>query len=185
MRGRLDRMTISFPPPTVPADTRSEVFTRYLDYFRSQLISKISALPPAALRTSSLPSGWTPVELLQHLTYVERRWLEWGFEGRDVGDPWGDRRDDRWYVAPGETLAELIDAARAQADRSAAVIAGHDLEEVGQPGERWGGSQDLQGRWTGTPPTLERVLFHLLQEYARHVGHLDIVAELAGGPLGE
>ena len=37
----------------------------------------------------------------------------------------------------------------------------------------------------GAPPaTLERVLFHLLQEYARHLGHLDIVAELAGGPVG-
>jgi uncharacterized damage-inducible protein DinB len=169
-------MTIPFPSPTMPAETRSDVFTRYLDYFRSQLISKISALPPEALRTSSLPSGWTPVELLRHLTYVERRWLEWGFEGRDVGDPWGDRRDDRWYVAPDEPLAGLIDTARAQAGRSAAVIAGHDLEEVGQPGERWGGAP---------PATLERVLFHLLQEYARHVGHLDIVCELAGGPVGE
>ena len=169
-------MTIPFPAPTGPAQTRSEVFTRYLDYFRSQLITKISALPPGAQRTSSLPSGWTPVELLRHLTYVERRWLEWGFEGRGVGDPWGDRRDDRWYVAPGETLAGLTDAARAQAERSAAVIARHDLEEVGQPGERWAGAP---------PATLERVLFHLLQEYARHVGHLDIVCELAGGPVGE
>ena len=35
------------------------------------------------------------------------------------------------------------------------------------------------------PASLERVLFHLLQEYARHLGHLDIVAELGGGPVGE
>ena len=34
-------------------------------------------------------------------------------------------------------------------------------------------------------PPIERALFHLLQEYARHVGHLDIVSELAGGQLGE
>jgi hypothetical protein len=47
---------------------------------------------------------------------------------------------------------------------------------VGQPGERWDGAD---------PATLERVLFHLLQEYARHVGHLDIVAELATGTSGE
>ncbi|MBO0825396.1 MAG: DUF664 domain-containing protein [Actinobacteria bacterium] len=169
-------MTVPFPEPTRPAASRAEVFSRYLDYFRSQLISKISALPPGALRVSRLPSGWTPIELLRHLTFVERRWLEWGFEGRDVGDPWGDRRDDRWYVGPGETLAEVADAARAQAVRSAAVIARHDLEEVGQPGDRWDGEP---------PATLERVLFHLVQEYARHVGHLDIVAELAGGPVGE
>ena len=47
---------------------------------------------------------------------------------------------------------------------------------MGQPGERWSGND---------PATLERVLFHLLQEYARHIGHLDIVSELAGGPVGE
>jgi uncharacterized damage-inducible protein DinB len=169
-------MAIPFPSPTEPAASRAEVFTRYLDFFRSTLIGKLESLPPGALRTSSLPSGWTPIELLRHLTYVERRWLEWGFEGRDVGDPWGDRRDDRWYVGAGETLAELVDAARAQGARSAAIIARHELAEVGLPGERWGGAP---------PATLERVLFHLLQEYARHVGHLDIVSELAGGALGE
>jgi hypothetical protein len=43
---------------------------------------------------------------------------------------------------------------------------------VGQPGDRWDGAD---------PATLERVLFHLLQEYARHLGHLDIVTELATG----
>jgi uncharacterized damage-inducible protein DinB len=152
------------------------VFTRYLDYFRSRLISKLESLPPDALRTSSLPSGWAPIELLRHLTFVERRWLEWGFEGRDVGDPWGDRRDDRWYVGPGETLAELVHAARAQAAHSNAVIAERGLDEIGQPGERWGGAP---------PATLERVLFHLVQEYARHLGHLDVVAELASGEEGE
>jgi uncharacterized damage-inducible protein DinB len=169
-------MTTPFPSPTVPVASRAEIFTRYLDYFRGQLIGKLGLLPPAALRASSLPTGWAPIELLKHLTYVERRWLEWGFEGRDIGDPWGDRRDDRWYVSPHETLAELADAAREQAARSDAVIVAHSLDDVGQPGDRWGDAE---------PATLERVLFHLVQEYARHVGHLDIVTELAGGQVGE
>jgi len=169
-------MTIPFPSPTIPAASRTEVFTRYLEYFRSQLVSKVESLPADAQRASSLPSGWTPLELLRHLTYVERRWLEWGIEGRDVGDPWGDRRDGHWYVGPGETLAELVAAAHAQAARSAAVIAAHHLDDLGHPGDRWGGAP---------PATLERVLFHLVQEYARHLGHLDIVAELAGGQIGE
>jgi Protein of unknown function (DUF664) len=65
---------------------------------------------------------------------------------------------------------------REQADRSRAIIEAHDLADVGQPGERWAGAD---------PATLERVLFHLLQEYARHVGHLDIVTELATGKAGE
>src|SRR5215469_1434797 len=105
-RAEAGGMTIPFPSPTIPAASRTEVFTRYLDYFRSQLISKVESLPPGAQRASSLPSGWTPVELLRHLTYVERRWLEWGFEGRPVGDPWGDQRDGRWYVGPDERSEE-------------------------------------------------------------------------------
>ena len=88
-------MTVPFPEPTVPAQSRAEVFNRYLDYFRNRLAAKLRALPPADLRSSALPSGWTPLELLKHLTFVELRWLEWGFEGRDVGDPWGDQQDGR------------------------------------------------------------------------------------------
>ncbi len=63
-----------------------------------------------------------------------------------------------------------------QGARSRAIIESHDLDQVGKPGERWAGAD---------PATLERVLFHLLQEYARHLGHLDIVTELATGSAGE
>jgi len=169
-------MSLSFLSPTEPVVSRTEVFLGYLDYFRSVLVSKLDGLPDGELRASRLPSGWTPIELLKHLTYVELRWLEWGFEGRNVVEPWGDNRDDRWYVAPGETLDELLTALHAQAARSRAVVEAHDLSEVGQPGDRWDGDD---------PATLERILFHLLQEYARHVGHLDIVRELADGTVGE
>jgi uncharacterized damage-inducible protein DinB len=169
-------VTVPFPEPTAPASSRAEVFLRYLDYFRSRLADKLESLPSAELRSSRLPSGWTPLELVKHLRHVERRWLEWGFEGRDVEDPWADRRDDRWYAGPDETLDGLLAELREQADRSRAIIGAHDLADVGQPGERWDGAD---------PATLERVLFHLLQEYARHVGHLDIVAELATGKAGE
>jgi uncharacterized damage-inducible protein DinB len=169
-------MTVPFPEPTIPADSRTEVFLRYLDYFRSQLTSKLASLPAADLRQSRLPSGWTPLELLKHLRNVERRWLEWGFEGQDIADPWADRCDDRWYVAPDETLDMLAAELAEQAARSNAIIESHDLDEIGQPGERWNGAD---------PAPLERVLFHLLQEYARHIGQLDIVTELAGGLTGE
>ncbi len=79
-------------------------------------------------------------------------------------------------MAADETLEQLIAGLRAQAARTRAVVESHDLADVGQPGDRWDGAD---------PPTLERVLFHLLQEYARHVGQLDIVTELAGGETGE
>jgi uncharacterized damage-inducible protein DinB len=133
-------------------------------------------LPSAELRRSRLPSGWTPIELIKHLAWVEMRWLEWGFEGRPVADPWGDQRDGRWYVAADETLAGLVAALDTQAARTRAIVESHDLADVGQPGERWNGAE---------PATLERILFHLVQEYARHVGQLDIACELAGGPTGE
>jgi uncharacterized damage-inducible protein DinB len=169
-------MSLPFPEPTAPVASRSEVFLGYLDYFRSVLVDKLDGLPDSELRQSRLPSGWTPLELLKHLTYVELRWLEWGFDGRDVGEPWGDNKDDRWYVAPEETLADLVTALTAQAARSRAVVESHELTDIGRPGERWDGAD---------PPALERILFHLVQEYARHVGHLDIVRELADGKVGE
>ena len=165
-----------FPEPTAPAGSRTEVFLRYLDYFRSRLAAKLETLTTPDLRRSSLPSGWTPLELLKHLRYVELRWLEWGFEGRDVADPWGDQRDGRWHVSPEDTLPSLLADLRDQAARTRAIVESHDLAEVGQPGERWDGAD---------PATLERILFHLLQEYARHVGHLDIVVELATDQAGE
>ena len=169
-------MTEPFPEPTTPASSRTEVFLRYLDYFRARLAAKLRALPPNDLTNSALPSGWTPLELLKHLRFVELRWLEWGFEGRDVGDPWGDRDGGRWYVAPDTTLASLLAGLRDQAGRTRAIVESHDLAEVGQPGPRWDGAP---------PATLERVLFHLLQEYARHLGHLDVVTELATGSAEE
>lgn len=169
-------MATAFPSPTVPRATRAEVFTSYLDYFRSRLISKLSSLPPEALRARMLPSGWAPIELVKHLRYVERRWLEWGFEGRHVADPWGDEQNGRWHVGPDETLPALVAALQAQAVRTASIVAEHDLAEIGQPGDRWDGA---------APASLERVLFHLVQEYARHVGQLDVISELAGGEIGE
>ncbi len=78
---------VSFPAPTKPAGSRAEVFATYLDYFRSRLVSKLYAMPAGTVRESTLPSGWTPIELLKHLQFVEMRWLEWGFEGRHVDDP--------------------------------------------------------------------------------------------------
>jgi uncharacterized damage-inducible protein DinB len=169
-------VSVSFPEPTEPAASRAEVFLRYLDFFRDRVVRKLEGLPPAELRASRLMSGWTPIELIKHLRYVELRWLEWGFEGQDRADAWDDRRDGRWYVGPDEALDDLVMALYAQAERTRAIVGEHDLDEVGQPGDRWDGAK---------PPTLERVLFHLLQEYARHVGQLDVVSEISGGPVGE
>jgi uncharacterized damage-inducible protein DinB len=161
-----------FPSPMMPIASRSEVFVTYLDFFRSAVIGRVEQLSESELRASRVPTGWTPLELLRHLAFVEMRWLEWGFEGQPVEDPWGDNREGKWFVDESESRDDLIGQLRAQGFRTRKIIRANDLEAVGKPSPRWDGAE---------PATLERILFHLLQEYARHLGHLDIVAELSGG----
>jgi uncharacterized damage-inducible protein DinB len=166
-----------FPSPSLHFGSRSDVMIAYLDYFREGVIERVQSISDDEIRSSRLASGWTPIELLRHLNFVELRWLEWGFEGQDVNDPWGDRRDDRWYVSEDESRESVIEELRSRGRRSAAIIRENDLDALGQPGPRWKDPDD--------PPTLDRILLHLLQEYARHLGHLDIVVEIAGGSTGE
>jgi hypothetical protein len=167
---------MSFPSPTGPGLARNEVFVMYLDYFRERIIDKVTSLPLDALIVSVVPTDWTALELVRHLTFVEMRWLEWGFEGQSVDEPWGDHLGERWFVGPYDTLDSLVEALRNQGIQSGEIVRRHDLDEPGQPGPRWNGDE---------PATFERVLFHLVGEYARHLGHLDIYAELAEGPVGE
>jgi hypothetical protein len=93
-----------------------------------------------------------------------------------VPAPWGDTEGGRWFVPEGETVTELVLALEQQAARTRSVVLSHELSDLGQPGERWDGAG---------PASLERVLFHVLQEYARHVGHLDVVREIIDGRVGE
>lgn len=169
-------MSLPFPEPTGLPAPRAEVLLSYLDYLRSVVLSKVRGLSEDQLRTSVLPSGWTVLELVKHLTHVERRWLVWGFEGQPVPQPWADSQDGRWHVDAVEGSADLVSALQAQGSVTSSVVRAHELDDVGRPGERWEGAD---------PPTLERVLFHLLQEYARHVGHLDVARELIDGTVGE
>ena len=165
-----------FPEPTDARDDRREVLLEYLDFYRAVVRAKISGLTDKELRTSFVPSGWTPIELVNHLLHVERRWMTWGFEGEALDDPWGESRDERWYVSPEQAAETLLEALDRGGKRTRAIVLNHDLSDLGAPGERWEGAE---------PPALERVLLHLIQEYARHAGHLDIVRELADGTVGE
>ena len=167
---------MKFPQPTTPRDDRREVLLEYLDFYRAVVRAKVLGLTNEELHTSFVPSGWTPIELVNHLLYVERRWLRWGFEGEPFDDPWSDSRDGRWYVSPEQSVETLLDTLDEGGRRTRAIVLSHALADLGAPGERWEGAE---------PPALERVLLHLIQEYARHAGHLDIVRELADGAVGE
>lgn len=167
---------MEFPSPTNPRDDRPEVLLEYLDFYRQVVRDKVTGLDEGTLRSSRLPSGWSPIELVKHLVNVERRWVVWGFEGIPVADPWADQRHDRWYAGPDESVAQLLASLDEGGRHTRDVVLAHTLGDVGAPSERWGGSP---------PPRLERILLHLLQEYARHAGHLDIVRELIDGTTGE
>ena len=152
----------------------------YLDFYRAIVAAKVDGLSDAELRTSRLPSGWTPIELLKHLVYMERRWLVWGFLAEPVPDPWGDAdADDRWVVAEDETVGGLVAAMLAGGERTRSIVAAADLADVAPFGGRFSSTDD------DPPPTLGWILHHILQEYARHAGHLDIARELADGATGE
>jgi uncharacterized damage-inducible protein DinB len=165
----------TFPEPSGGEADPATLFARYLDFYRETVIRKVLSLSEDAQRTSRLPSAWTPLELLSHLAHMERRWLVWGFLGERVTDPWGDRADDRWHVSADVSTSDVVAMLRSVGERTTALLAEHRLDEVAPPGPRF----------EDEPATLSWICFHVLQEYARHAGHLDIAVELAGGDVGE
>lgn len=171
-------MSEPFPEPTIPASSRTEVFLRYLDYFQARVTDKLEALPAAEWRRTRLPSGWTPLELLKHLAYVELRWLRWGFAGEDVDEPWGDDGPEgRWHVPGSQSAADVREFFLAQCENSRRIAGAAQLQDIAAGGGRF----DAQD----PPPALSWILFHVLQEYARHAGQLDVVREFADGSVGE
>jgi hypothetical protein len=163
-------------PPRSLEDPR-EILLQQLGYYRATLLAKLDGPSEAQLTTSIVPSGWSPLGLLKHLVFVERRWMQWGFEAEQVPDPWGDHdpNSEGWLVAPGDTVADLTVRLAAIAARTEAVARQAELTQRAR----------LGGRFSSDPPTLGWILAHLLQEYARHVGHLDVVRELIDGSVGE
>lgn len=168
------------PEPKQQASDPKALFLDYLDYYRSVVTAKVGGITDEELRGSRLPTGWTPLELLTHLVHMEQRWLRWGFAAEAVDAPWGDSQgspDGRWTVAPDTSLAMLLAQLHEGGTRTRQIVEAAELTDVAAVG----------GRFTAgtTPPSLLWILFHVLQEYARHAGHIDIVRELADGAVGE
>jgi uncharacterized damage-inducible protein DinB len=152
----------------------------FLDYYRAAVDRKTRGLSEAELRTGRVPSGWSPLQLLKHLVYMERRWLVWGFLAEPVPDPHGDEdTEGHWRVLPEDTAEALLAALHAGGERTRAIAGRSSLTDVARTGGRF------QPGDAQPPPTLAWILCYVLQEYARHCGHLDIARELADGATGE
>lgn len=146
----------------------------FLDARRQAVLGQVGAMPYEAMTSSTLPSGWTPLGMLTHLVFMERRWLVYGFLAEPVRDPSGDRGPDhRFQVPNGWGYMELAALFAAQAARTREIVEASDLSVRG-----------AVGGWFASPeeaPTLGWILLHILGEYVQHAGHLDIVAELVSG----
>jgi hypothetical protein len=161
----------------------SVLLVEFLQLYRSTLLRKVHGMTQDQLRTSMLPSGWTPLELIKHLAHVEQRWIQWGFLALPVTDPWGDLDPNttgplggpRWQVDDNEDLDQLRDLLHRHGAETDRVLSSHPLDQPAGVG----------GRFDSDPPTLAWIGFHLLQEYARHVGQLDVVRELIDHRVGE
>lgn len=173
-------MAVSGAEPQVDSGDPAAQLVAYLDYYRGVVARKVAGLSPTQLRTSTVPSGWTPLELVNHLVHMECRWFVWGFLAEPVSDPWGDHAGGadggRWEAPDDVTVQELVDRLHAGGRRTTEILTSTPLHTRGA----------LGGRFTAGPaPTLLWIGFHVLQEYARHAGHLDVARELADGATGE
>lgn len=164
-----------FPEPGSTDDLRG-LLLDYLDFYREVVIGKVAGLDPGTLQHTVVPSGWTAAGLLHHLANVERRWLRWGFLAEQVEEPWRDADGDGWH-SPELPPEELAKALRRTGERSRAIVEAHDLTARAAVGGRFPDAESA--------PQLHWILLHLIQEYARHAGHLDIWRELQDGQTGE
>jgi hypothetical protein len=170
-------MVTRIPAPAEPAEALSdpaELLSAYLDWYRDALLRKLDGLDEEQLRTSVVPSGWAPLGLVKHLTWVEWRWMRWGFAGAALEDPWGGGLE--WQPQANESTAAILADFHAECERSRAAVSGMPLEAGGADGGAYAPGDER--------PTLAWLQCHLLQEYARHVGQLDIVRELIDQTVG-
>jgi uncharacterized damage-inducible protein DinB len=163
-------------PPVGVSEPR-ELLLGYLDWYRQALLRKIAGLSDRQFRTPVDPLGWSPLGMVKHLGWVERRWMRWGFAAEEVLAylPGGDAVE--WSVPAEESTDSVMSAYADEVRWSRSLAAGADLLQPARIGGRFKTAEHA--------PTLGRILFHLLQEYARHVGQLDVARELIDGATGE
>lgn len=151
------------------------MLTAWLDYHRSTLLSKCELLDGTALvRAGVPPSSLTLLGLVRHMTYVEWYWFVRTLAGEPSPPPISldDDRDADFNDLQPATAMEDVERFLRQCEQSRAVL------------DRYG---DLDSRAASTkrPVSLRWILLHMIEEYARHNGHADLLREQVDGVVGE
>jgi catechol 2,3-dioxygenase-like lactoylglutathione lyase family enzyme len=163
-------------PPVHAADERT-MLTGMLDWYREGVLLKVDGVSPEHAAAMPLRSSTSIAGLVKHLALVEDSWFTDRFAGRDEPEPWASAdwdADPDWefHSAVEEPLADSVALYQAACARSRAIAAEHGLDDVAAETSR-------------RMFTLRYALLHLLEETARHLGHLDLLREHLDGTTGE
>jgi uncharacterized damage-inducible protein DinB len=176
-------MTIDRIEPA-PAADEATMLVAYLDYHRDTLRMKADGLTAEQLGQTHPPSTLTIGGLLKHVALNEASWFGRVLHGRPMGEPWDSvdwDADPDWEFRTArddspEELRRIMDAAVDQARRDIdEALATGGLDQLSVPSSRKGGKQ-FSLRW---------ILLHMIEEYARHNGHADLIRESIDGATGE
>jgi uncharacterized damage-inducible protein DinB len=161
-------------PPTW--DERATLAT-FLDYTRGTVHRKCEGISEEHARSTPLTTSplMSIAGVVNHLRWVEWGWFEYTLHGaEDIGPSTAEDVDGDFRVANDVPLARVLAEYSEQAARYRELVAGLDLDM----------RSVRQLRSTGDTVTLRWILFHLIEETARHNGHIDLLRELADGTTG-
>ena len=148
----------------------------WLEVYRASVFVKIAGLTAEQLAQRSVPpSTMSPLGLVRHLTEVERYWLTDVALGQDSPDLYSSREDPDgdFTQATAATAHEDVTAYRLEIATAREHLA--RLKDLDAP---------VAGTRRGQPVNLRWILSHLVEEYARHLGHLDLLREAIDGRTG-
>ena len=166
-------MTVVDGRPRPPhAGDECAVLGGFLDFQRATVIRKVHGLSEEQARRSLLPSTLTTAAgIVKHLRYVERWWFTQVLAGREVAEIWSaEDPDAEWRVGLEETVPQLIQAYRDECARSRDVLATHSLDDIAAHPD--------------SDHSVRYILVQMVEETARHAGHLDVIRELTDGVTG-
>ena len=160
-------------------DVEKRALLAFLDAQRAIVLEVVAGLAEDALRTPVLASGWTPLGMVKHLGFAERHWFQRVAAGSAGELPWTGMPGEEEGRAPFTTglPADVVFGFYLdQCERANAIVAVTPL------------SAPPQGRHPGDPAgeicDLRRIILHMIEETARHAGHLDVARELTGNGTG-